>query len=74
MLARGAFRDRSVVELSEQFVCILVDVRQEGKTADRFRVRATPTVSLLAPGATTQRMMVGPQSSEEYLREMRKML
>ena len=74
MLAREAFRDDDVVSLSEQFVCILVDINKEWKTAAGFRINGTPTVSLMLPTAGTERRMTGLVSAEALLEEMQKAL
>jgi len=73
-LAREAFRDDGVVSLSEQFVCILVDINKEWKIATGFRIEATPTVSLIVPKAPTQRVIEGAQPPEVLVEEMQKAL
>lgn len=74
MLARGAFQDDDVVELSKQFVCILVDIYQDQRAALAFRIEATPTVSLIPHGGDSERRLLGPVPPRVLLEEMHKVL
>ena len=73
-MAREAFRDEGVVSLSQQFVCILVDVREEPRAANSFGVVATPTVSVLMPGSQTQQCMEGVVDPKMLVEQMQRIL
>ena len=47
-MAREAFTDSQVVELSKRFVCVTIDVDKQPRDARRFAARVFPTVELLA--------------------------
>jgi thiol:disulfide interchange protein len=49
VLARGAFSDPQVIQMSRSFVCVKVDVTKDSDTAIAMGVEAIPTVTFTTP-------------------------
>lgn len=73
-MAREAFTDAKVVELSEQFVCVLIDGDKEPAVAQEYGVAGFPTVQFVAPGGRRLNQAVGKKSAGELIGEMRQAL
>lgn len=73
-MQRDALSDPRVVQLSEEFVCVLVDADEDPELCDEFGVRAYPTVQFVMPDGGRVTRLVGRNSAEELASHMRAVL
>jgi len=73
-MAREAFTDPTVVRLSEQFVCILVDADAEPEVCKYFGVRGYPTVQFISPGGVPLNRVTGMQPADQLAVAMQQAL
>ena len=64
----------AVVQLSEKFVNVKVDVDKNGKDAKTFGVRGLPTIVFLKPDGTVLQQISGYRDSAEFVRVMTEVL
>jgi thiol-disulfide isomerase/thioredoxin len=69
-LAADAFNDATVVNLSERFVCVLVDADREPQVCAYFRVRSYPTIQFVSARGQLLNRMVGKRPGRELSRQM----
>jgi thioredoxin-like negative regulator of GroEL len=69
-LAADAFNDATVVNLSEQFVCVLIDADREPEVCTYFRVRSYPTIQFVSARGQLLNRMVGKRPGRELSRQM----
>jgi thioredoxin-like negative regulator of GroEL len=69
-MEREALRDPQIVELSRQFVCVLVDADAEPDVCRLFRVRGYPTVQFVSPRGVALNRLVGKQPVAQLSMEM----
>jgi thiol:disulfide interchange protein len=70
-MAAEAFVDEVVVDLSRQFVCVLVDADAETSVCRRFEVRSFPTVQFVSPDGVRLHRVIGKQPSRQLIAQMR---
>lgn len=69
-LAGEAFVQDAVVEMSRQFVCVLVDADAEPEVCREFRVRGYPTIQFLSPRGVPLNRVTGKQPGHALVHEM----
>jgi thioredoxin-like negative regulator of GroEL len=69
-LAADAFNDATVVNLSERFVCVLIDADREPEICSYFRVRSYPTIQFVSARGHLLNRMVGKRPGRELSRQM----
>lgn len=69
-LAADAFTDASVVSLSEQFVCVLVDADREPEVCQEFQITGYPTIQFVSSRGQPLNRMVGKRPGQELVRQM----
>jgi len=69
-MANDAFTDDQVVNLSERFLCILVDADAEPGVCQQFKVRGYPTIQFLSPRGVPLNRVVGKQAGHHLVMEM----
>ncbi len=69
-MAREVFTDRRVVQLSRQFVCVLVDADEEPEVCRRFQVRGYPTVQFICPRGIPLNRLSGKTPVDQFARQM----
>lgn len=69
-MRREAFADRRVVELSRQFVCVMVDADDEPQVCQEFEVRGYPTVQFISPRGVPLNRLTGKTSGDRLTRQM----
>jgi thioredoxin-like negative regulator of GroEL len=69
-MANDAFTDDQVVNLSERFLCILVDADAEPQVCQQFHVRGYPTIQFLSPRGVPLNRVVGKQAGHHLVMEM----
>jgi thiol:disulfide interchange protein len=69
-MARDAFCQEPVVNLSQQFVCVLVDADAEPDVCRQFRVRGYPTIQFLSPRGMPLNRITGKQPGHQLVMEM----
>lgn len=65
-----AFTQAPVVNLSKQFVCILVDADCEPNVCRDFRVKGYPTIQFLSPRGVPLNRVTGKQPSQQLVIQM----
>jgi thiol:disulfide interchange protein len=73
-MAREAFSQQAVIDLSKKFTCVLVDADSEPEICRQFRVRGYPTVQFLSPGGLPLNRLVGKQPANQVVMEMEAVL
>lgn len=66
-----AFVDAAIKELSQEFVCVLVDADREPDICRHFAVRGYPTIQFLAADGRRLHQLVGRQSTPQLATGMR---
>ncbi len=69
-LAADAFTDESVVKLSEQFVCVLIDADREPAVCQQFQVRGYPTIQFVSSRGQLLNRVVGKEPGHVLVRQM----
>lgn len=69
-LAGEAFVQDAVVEMSRQFVCVLVDADADPEVCREFRVRGYPTIQFLSPRGVPLNRVTGKQPGHALVHEM----
>lgn len=69
-MANEAFTDEQVVNLSDRFVCVLVDADREPQICQHYGVRAFPTIQFVSSRGQQLHTMVGKKSAHDLVREM----
>ncbi|MEX2138830.1 MAG: thioredoxin family protein [Pirellulales bacterium] len=69
-LAADAFTDESVVSLSEQFVCVLIDADREPEVCQQFQVSGYPTIQFVSTRGQPLNRMVGKRPGHVLVRQM----
>lgn len=65
-----AFKQDSVISLSKQFVCILVDADCEPNVCRDFRVKGYPTIQFLSPRGVPLNRVTGKQPGAQLVMQM----
>jgi thioredoxin-like negative regulator of GroEL len=65
-----AFKQDPVVNLSKQFVCILVDADCEPNVCRDFRVKGYPTIQFLSPRGVPLNRITGKQPGPQLVMQM----
>lgn len=66
-MAAEAFTHQQVVDLSERFVCILVDADAEPQVCEQFHVQGYPTIQFLSPRGVPLNRMVGKKPGYQLM-------
>ena len=69
-LANEAFVQDAVVEMSRQFICVLVDADTDPDVCREFRVRGYPTIQFLSPHGVPLNRVTGKQPGHALVHEM----
>jgi thiol:disulfide interchange protein len=69
-MADEAFTDQQVVNLSQNFVCVLVDQETEPEVGRQFRVAGWPTVLFLSPRGVALNRIVGKKPGHQVVMAM----
>lgn len=69
-LANEAFVQDAVVEMSRQFVCVLVDADAEPDVCREFHVRGYPTIQFLSPRGVPLNRVTGKQPGYALVQQM----
>lgn len=69
-MAADAFADAQVVDLSERFVCVLVDADRDPQACRQFQVRSYPTIQFVSAGGQPLNRVTGQRPGFEVLRQM----
>jgi thiol:disulfide interchange protein len=69
-MAEEAFMDQQVVNLSQNFVCVLVDQETEPEVSRQFRVAGWPTVLFLSPRGVALNRIVGKKPGHQVVMAM----
>ena len=69
-MAEEAFTDQQVVNLSQNFVCVLVDQETEPEVGRQFRVAGWPTVLFLSPRGVALNRIVGKKPGHQVVMAM----
>ena len=69
-MASDAFTNPQVVDLSQRFVCILVDADAEPQVCEQFGVRGYPTIQFLTPRGVPLNRMVGKKPGHQLMMAM----
>ena len=69
-MADEAFTNPQVVQLSRQFICVLVDADQEPEVCKQFRVRGYPTIQFISPRGVPLNRVVGKREDHQLMMEM----
>lgn len=69
-LAGELTADPGVAKLAREFLCVRIDVDNEAKLCEEFRVKAYPTLIIAAPGGAILQRLTGLQSAGDVAREM----
>lgn len=73
-LAEESFTDPQVVQLSQGFVCVLVDADQERNVCEMFGVDRFPTVQFLSPNGQPHQRLIGKKPAHRLAMEMQSAL
>jgi thiol:disulfide interchange protein len=69
-MEQNAFADSAVIQLSEEFVCIIVDADAHPDVCKGFGVQMFPTVQFVSPEGVAMNRIVGGSSAEQILPQM----
>lgn len=69
-MAADAFTHPQVVQLSDRFVCVLVDADQEPDVCRQFAVSGYPTIQFVSPRGSTLNRLVGKQPGGHLIQAM----
>jgi thiol:disulfide interchange protein len=73
-MAEEALSEDHVAQLSERFVCVLVDNGTQEALCREFRVRSFPTILFLSPRGVPLNRVTGKQPSHRVVMEMQSAL
>jgi thiol:disulfide interchange protein len=65
-----AFTQEAVVNLSREFVCVLVDADCEPGVCQEFRVKGYPTIQFLSPRGVPLNRVTGKQPGQQLVMQM----
>jgi len=69
-MANEAFTQAQVTNLSQQFVCVLIDADAEPRVCQGFQVRGYPTVQFLSPDGSPLHRVVGKRPGPQFMVDM----
>jgi thioredoxin-like negative regulator of GroEL len=69
-MANEAFNQTQVTNLSQRFVCVLIDADAEPQVCQHFQVRGYPTVQFLSPEGAPLHRVVGKRPGTQFLVDM----
>lgn len=69
-MAADAFTQEQVVQLSERFVCVLIDADREPAICQKYQVRGYPTVQFVSSRAVPLNRVVGKRPGHQLVMEM----
>jgi thiol:disulfide interchange protein len=69
-MANEAFNQTQVTNLSQRFVCVLIDADAEPQVCQNFQVRGYPTVQFLSPDGAPLHRVVGKRPGAQFLVDM----
>lgn len=69
-MANDAFVQDSVVQLSRNFVCVLIDADAESEVCRQFEVRSFPTVQFVSPRGVRLHRVTGKQPAHQLIAQM----
>lgn len=69
-MANEAFNQTQVTNLSQRFVCVLIDADAEPQVCQNFQVRGYPTVQFLSPDGAPLHRVVGKRPGTQFLVDM----
>jgi thiol:disulfide interchange protein len=69
-MANEAFNQTQVTNLSQRFVCVLIDADAEKQVCQNFQVRGYPTVQFLSPDGAPLHRVVGKRPGTQFLVDM----
>jgi thiol:disulfide interchange protein len=69
-MANEAFNQTQVTNLSQRFVCVLVDADAEPQVCQNYQVRGYPTVQFLSPDGAPLHRVVGKRPGPQFLVDM----
>ena len=69
-MADEAFTHQQVVNLSQQFVCVLVDADREPEVCRQFKVQNYPTVQFLSSRGVQLNRMIGKKPGHQLMMAM----
>ena len=69
-MAGEAFVNPQVVDLSQRFVCVLIDADAQAEVCRQFRVSAYPTVQFVSPQGMLLNRMEGKRPSNQVMMAM----
>lgn len=70
-MAAEAFVDQVVVDLSREFICVLVDADAEASVCRQFEVRSFPTIQFVSADGVRLHRLVGKQPPHHLIAQMR---
>lgn len=70
-MQREAFLEQAVVELSREFVCVLVDADAEPDICRQFEVRGFPTVQFVSSRGLRLNRLTGKQPGSQLVMQMK---
>ena len=73
-MAAEAFTHPQVVNLSNQFVCVLVDADAEPAVCQQFQITGYPTLQFLSPRGVPLERVVGKRPGHQVLMAMQSAL
>ncbi|HET6883484.1 MAG TPA: thioredoxin family protein, partial [Pirellulales bacterium] len=69
-MAQEAFVQDGVIELSQNFVCVLVDADAEPQVCRQFEVRGFPTIQFVSSQGTRLNRITGKQPAHQLIAQM----
>jgi thiol:disulfide interchange protein DsbD len=68
------YKDKKVIQLSKEFICVKVDCDRDRTTPGRFNVRGLPTIIFLSPDGDVIHRVVGYRKPEDFIMIMKNVL
>jgi thiol:disulfide interchange protein len=69
-MADETFVQNAVVELAQNFVCVLVDADAEPEVCRQFEVRGFPTIQFVSPQGVRLNRLTGKQPAQQLIAQM----
>ncbi len=69
-MLEGAFCDRQVVRLAEEFVCVRVEANDDPEVCEDFHIEAFPTVQFIASDGVPLHRILGKKEPETLASQM----
>lgn len=68
----STFTDSRIIDLSENFVCVRINMENEGSEliSDELKIKGTPTIQFISPGGFPLQRISQYQPAEELARQM----